>query len=359
MPQYQVSLLNDDYTYLVHLPNAGSTKTWSRLEYRQCVNDVESAQVQIVPSASQISSIAVMKRLQIVRDGVVVFSGPIVRLGWEISESAPEGDTFVVDALGGAVYAEWRLAVPATGSEFVSYTDHADDVAKDFVYNHLGAGAAAARQFSDLTIAADANAAASITEEARYETILSILQKLSDQNGFDWRFVPSTSGFTFTTALGQLGEDRTEGNGVNAEAILSLDRRNVKTMSYDLDTMPHRNYVYVAGEGEGVDRLIQERSTAGDITAYKRREMLYDYRASLAASLQNAGDAKLAELAVDGYLSAQPLSSTWPSLWDLGDLITVTANRYGRTFTENVEVTAINVTVEGDQETVEPELEEA
>lgn len=358
-PQYQLWVLNDNYSKLVHLPNAGSTKTWARLEYRQVLNDVESCTLELVPNATQISSIAVAKRLQVVRDGAVVFAGKIDYVGWDIAETAPEGDTYVLRAMGGAAYAEQRLVVPAAGSEFDERTDHMDDLAKDYVYYHCGAGAAAARQFSDLTVAADANAATAITWQGQYETVLETIQRLADNGGFDWRFVPSTSGFTFTTGYPQYGLDRTDGNGANAECVLSLDRRNIKTASYEMDLMGHRNHIYVLGQGEGADRALEERSDAVAIAAYGRRETLLDHNAELAGAMQEAGDAELARLAANSRLTAQALASTWPTLWGIGDLVTVYIRRYGRTYSEDLKVRAINVIVEGDQEIVEPEFEDA
>lgn len=357
-PQYQLWILNNNYTKLAHLPNAGSTKTWSRLEYRQVLNDVDSCTLDILPNATAISSIDATKRLLVLRDGVVAFVGPIVELGWDIAETAPAGDTFRVRAMGGAVYADWSLVVPAVGNEFDERTDHADDLAKDYVYYHMGAGAAAARQWSDVAVAADAHAATSMTPQPRFETVLEIIQKLAEQQGFDWRFVPSATGYTFTTGYPQYGLDRTEANGVNAEAIFSLDRRNIKTTSYRLNTMAHRNHIYVLGQGEGADQVVEERSDAVAVAAYHRREGLLDHDAELAGALQDAGDAQLAKLAVNGVLTAEVLSDTWPTKWGIGDLVTVYVRRYGRTYSEDQKVTAIGVTVEGDVETVAPEFEE-
>lgn len=358
-PAYQVWILDDDYTKATFLPNAGSAKTWSRLDYHLQLNEVDSCILELLPNATAISSLDVGKRLLVLRNGSVVFVGMIVRLRWQIEETAPEGDTYTVTALGGAIYADWRLAIPGAGDEYDERTDHADDLAKDYVYYHCAGGAAAARQFSDLTVAADLHGATSITEQARYDRVLTLIQRLADKQAFQFRFVPSASGYTFTTAAPYWGVNRTEGNGAQDEVIWSLDRRNITSATWDLDTTGHRNYLYVAGQGEGADRTIVERSTAGDITAHKRRELLYDQRQlQLAASLQNAGDAKLAELSVGDMLRAQPLTSRFDGSWDLGDRVTIYVRRYGRTYSANVQITALDVVVENDVETVMPTVEE-
>lgn len=359
MPNYQIWLCDNAYARSVLLANSGDVRTWTHLSYRQRLNGLSSLSIDLVPNSTKIDDIALMQRILVYRDAVLVFSGLLLEEDWSIEQSAPAGDTYRLSALDVTAYADWRLVVPASGQTHDTRTDHADDVAKDYVYYHAGAGAAAARQFSDVAVAADAHAGTSITEEARYDNLLTLLANLANKGGFDWRFVPGDTGCTFTTAARPWGTDRTQGNGVNTEMIFSLDRRNVRAVHYVKSLLAHRNYIYVGGQGEGVDRNIQERSTAGDIAAYKRRETFHDAtRLTATASLQAEGDAKLVEWQAEEYLEVDPAATAWPTLYGLGDLVTVAANRYGRTFSMDAQVVALNVEVAAEnEETVTPELE--
>jgi hypothetical protein len=359
VPNYQLWLCNDNYTRSALLANSGTARSWAKLSYRQAINDLEGASVDLVPNSSKVASATLMKRLLIYRDGVIVFGGLLEREEWAIGGSAPDGDTWTIHARSACEYASWRLATPGSGDEYDSRTGALDDLAKEYVAYHLGASAAAARQFSDLSIEADATAAASTTIEARYDVLLTLLQKLAKQGGFDWRFVPSATGVEFQTEYPQWGLDRTKGNGVNDEMVFSLDRRNFSRMTYAQDLLGHYNYLYVGGQGEGADREIVERSTAGDITAYKRRERFYNgSRYSLTASLEAAGDVELAKLAASEVMTVKPLPGVWPAQFGLGDLVTMFVVRYGRTFTQDAKVTAIGVTVDPEGiEDVTPELE--
>lgn len=355
MATYQVWALNDDYSRAVFLANAGNERTWSKLEYGQELNAMRGAVIDLVPSSSKIASLGTMKRILIYRDGAIVFGGLIVRVGWEIGQEAPQGDTYQIAALDYGCYAKWRVVIPDAAAEYDEVTDHLDDAAKAYVANHAGSTATvAARQFSDLTVEADEAAVGSDTVQARYDNLLSLLQELGNKGAFDWRFVPSATGVVFQTAYPYWGLDRTKGNGVNAEMVISIDRRNWREVAFSEDLTEHYNFVYVAGQGEGVNREIVERSTAGDITAYKRRELFVDARdLELTSALQLRGDAKLAEYKPAVELSGAPLTSTWKSGWDLGDQITIYANRYGRTFAEDAQCRAIEVTVASDgRETV-------
>ncbi len=356
MVSYAVWLLANDYTKTALLANTGDTRTWTRLYYRQVLNGCGACTLELAPNSPKISDLALMKRLLIYRDGTLVYGGLILGIGWEIGADGEE--TYTVRALDHAIYADWRIVTPSSGQEYDTRTDSADDVAKAYVRAHMGSGAAAGRQFSDLSVEADAGAVASHTEQARYVILLNLLQKLAEKVAFRWRFVPSATGCEFQTSAPPWGLDRTRGNGVNAEVIWSLDRRNVLEMEYIADLLEHYNYLYVAGQGEGVDRTVVERSNATAISAYGRRERLVDARhLSLTASLEARGDQALQEYAVIEDMTALPERDSWKVSWDLGDYVTISANRYGRTFSEDVEITAVNVEVSQEGvEHVRPEL---
>jgi hypothetical protein len=351
---YQVLLQSDAYATLCELD------AWQNLHFVQALNAVGYAQIDISPGDAKIIAHSdTMVRLAVLRNGVLVFGGLILRVGWSVGQTAPVGDKYSLYALDHGVYAAWRITLPGAGNEYASYNDDLADALKDIVYNNLGLGADAARRFSDLSIEADDHDGPTVTLKTRYENVLSALQKHA-QGQIDWRFVPGAAGCTFTTAAAW-GLDRTLGNGVNLECVLTTDRENVLAASWTKDILSHRNYLYVAGQGEGINRTVVERSTAGDITLYKRREALIDARQlTLTASLQDRGDAALKEYAAIATMDALPVADCWKATYgatfDLGDKITLQSKRY-QAFTYNGKIVALDVTVTPDGETVKPTLE--
>ena len=358
MAQYQVWIEADaDYSKVAFIRHFAS------LEYKQALSGMGYATLDLLPEDSNIAVISVPTRLKIIRNGDIVFGGRILREGWAKPETAPGGETWRVHAVDHSHYAMRRRIVPAPGSAYDSKTDNADDSAKYYVYTHLGAGAAAARRFSDLTIQADASAAPSVGESGRYGTVYDKLMDLALKGGFDWRFVPGAAGCEFRTAYPQWGLDRTKGNGVNDECIFSVDRRTFRQMGYTFDAIDHVNFVYVAGQGEAENRAVVERSTAGDIATYGRCEGFSDARhLSLTASLEAYGDKVLADKQPAQSMSVQPQDATWRATsgttWDLGDLVTAYAREWGRTFSMDAKVVAVTVSVTPDHlEKVLPVLE--
>ena len=357
LPQYQVKVLTD--AYALH----ERVHRWQSLKYRQELNKVCSATLTLHPDNEAIDGIDIDKWLQIVRNGAHVFGGPIQRYEWSIPQSTPEGEAWTVYALDHMVYANWRIVLPGAGNDYAEYTDHAGDAMKDFVYNNMGSGAAAARRFADLTIEADGHEGTSTTYSGRYETVLAVCQRIANGNDLDFRFVPSATGCTFTVAS-SWGSDRSQGNGVNAECVFALDRRNFHAMKYIRDALTHRNYIYVGGQDAGQDRTIVERTDAADVSDYGRREAFVDGRnTAVEDELETIGDAALNALEVLSSPVVQPVASTWKAAsgttWDLGDTVTCKVlNRHGRSWDVDAKVVAIDVTVnEAGVETVTPTLE--
>lgn len=73
------------------------------------------------------------------------------------------------------------------------------------------------------------------------------------------------------------GLDRRDTQNVNSWAVFSNSFANIKDVSYERDISPYKNYAYVAGEGEGLDRIIVEVDIRTD-KSEKRREIYVDAR---------------------------------------------------------------------------------
>jgi len=295
-----------------------------------------------------IPSLAMERRVLILRDGAPIWGGKLQGEGWEDPQTAPTGSRYTVRGLDHAAYATWRVVLADSGQDYDEQTDHADDVAKAYVRRHLGTSAAAARRFSDLTVADDLHQCTSVHKRWRGEDVLTRLNALATEKQFYWRFAPTATGCTFATRYPLWGVDRTRGNGANPECVWSLGRRKTtaSSMSYTGDVSEHINYIYAAGQGEGKDRTIVERSTAADITAYGRRELWVDARNySATADLQAEADERLRERRPLRMLAAQPLPGSFKASWDLGDKVTIYARKNYRDFELNAVVMAVKVTI--------------
>lgn len=358
MPTYVAHITDSSYAVQSVLANTSQYADFRKISYRLVLNDIDSCHIDLMPTCRKnMEGIDKFWNVLLYRDGVLVFSGPLLRMAWAMYTN-PDADTYEIDALGGMVYLDWHVIDPAAASAYDERTDHADDLAKDYVYYHCSAAATVVdKRNADLTVAADAHACTSWTEQPRYENVLKEVQKLAKLGEFDFRCVPSGTGYVFTTAYPQWGLDRTWGNGVNDDAVFSGDRRNFAKISWERDELNVRNYIYMGGQGEGADQVIRERDTLFFST--DRREIFESATAyEDSTAIDYIADGRLNDLRRVERVEMLPLSNTWKVPWDLGDLVTVQAVVRNSTYTQDFKVVAINVEVAADgTETVTPELE--
>jgi hypothetical protein len=361
-PVYQWWVLDAAWAKVAYL------KRWRSIAYGQRLNNIASLTLAMHPDDPAIDDLDIaplgvhrIRRIQGLRDGVVVFNGLIERPEWDIPQSAPTGETVTLYAVDGGKYLDWRLVVPA-GASRDSRTGAADDVMKAYVRYHAGSLAAAARRFSDLTVQADSSSAPAYSAEERYEILQNVIITIANKGKVYWRMKPTTSGYTFETGYPLYGLDRTKGNGVNSECVFSLDREDFVAMHHVIDRLTMANYVYVGGQGQEELREIVERSDATSIAALLRREaFLNGSQYTLTASLQNLGDAELKKRGPIEAMTVQPTSGTWKaasgSTWDLGDKVTTYLKPdYGggwRTFALNAVITGIDVTLSAPPDMIE------
>jgi len=351
MAAYQVWMLDGSYNKVAYLHR------WQRLRYRIGLNQLCEATVDLPADDPKIADLALMQRLLIRRDGALIWSGLLEGESFGISEQAPQGDVYALDARDLTAYLLWRTIERPSGADYDQRSGPADDVAKAYVYYHAGAGAATARQFSDLTVQGNASAAGTVTKLWVGGTLLEHLQRLAAEKSFWWRMVPGATGVEFRTAYPLWGVDRTRGNGANEELVMTLDRRNVLALSYRKDLLDHCNHFYMGGAGEGRDQLMVEQADSAAVAAYGRREMWVPATQYVtAAGLQAEGDRRIKEYRPYEAMSVAPKPGAIAPA-NLGDQVTILERRYGRTFEFDGVITAIAFTVTPDGvERVEPEV---
>jgi hypothetical protein len=350
MAAYQIWILDADYTPVKMLPRY-------LLSYRQALNGVGQATVKLALTDPNIAVVAPMARLRVIRNGDDVWGGLIQTERLALTESAPMTEHMEYSANDHAIYGDWQPMTPDPGQAYDTYTDHLDDVAKAVVSKQLVTNLGA----TDISVQADAHEAASGTLNGRYNpNVLETLRRLANAGGFDWRFVPDASGAEFQTAYPIWGTDRTQGNGVNSEVVWTLDRRNVRNLTYAFDLCEHYNHIIAAGQGELADRVIGEGEDAAYIASYLRRTaFVEDTRYSTVGGLESVAAERLVEYAPRRTLTALPKVDSWRDSWDLGDLVTIRLALPGRTIRVDVQIVAVNVEVDAARgEVVTPEVKE-
>ena len=342
---YQVSVINTSFVEVALLQPL-------RLSYTRGLNALTACSIDLAADDAKIIDCAYMRYIRLLRDGLFAWGGRIDDDAFvdDADPNAEAGKVYGLDALGPEHYLTWRTIPRPAGADFSVRSGAADNVLKDYVRYNAGSSASTGRPFADLFVQANASAVASTTKNLVGSTVFDHVNTIANEGHFWWGFVPHYSGspavwdgFELQTAYPLWGLDRTQGNGVNEELILSRSAGTVERVAYKGGAGDHRNAIYVYGSGSGKDQKSRTRTTAADITAWGRREMWADAgNYTTNAELDAEGDRILREKRAQVYLTADVLPGVL-DLDNLGDLVTIATNRYGRTISQDAVITALDV----------------
>jgi len=191
----------------------------------------------------------------------------------------------------------WRYA----GSTYADMTDYPDDMMKFIIRNELGDDASAGR--GKISCAPDLSAGGDqITKAFAYRNVLSVIQEIAEVAneagtwlGFDVvRTAPGE--FEFRTYTGQRGQDHGRASG--DPRLVGKQYGNLSEAAFGTYHADERNWVLVAGQGEGDARVLVYRENVArrDASKWNRREYFKDSRdEDVTANLEADGDAALEE----------------------------------------------------------------
>lgn len=165
--------------------------------------------------------------------------------------------------------------------------------------------------------------------QTRLDALADLLEQMSIVTGLGWDVWVDTGNQRYVFEVYE-GVVRT--NGSPNPVIFNPDYDNLRTQSYEESDADYKNVAIVAGQGEGVDRLIIEVSI-GAPTGLDRREIFVDARdLELEADLIVRGQQTLAGYPIRRTLSAEILTKAtteYKKDWDLGDIVVVENTGWG------------------------------
>jgi len=158
------------------------------------------------------------------------------------------------------------------------------------------------------------------------------------------------------------GLDRTDGQHENSLAIFSDADENIETVSFSQDSSEERNVAYVAGQGEGSERIILK---TGSGSGYERFELWVDARDLQQGEGQSMGDYRAGLITrgsqkLEEYRSTTDLQGvirqngtlSYGVDYNLGDYATYQNSQIGIIVNEHI--TEILISVEAGVVSIEP-----
>ena len=229
------------------------------------------------------------------------------------------------------------IAYPANSAE-AKKSDYADDMMKELVYENLGAGAVAARDYSAyMSIQADQGAGTSVRKGCAWAGLFPTLREIyeNSQGASGTAYfgvVPLGEGYgmEFRTKVNQWGQDHRHPGGVDGAVVFAISRGNMDQVEQTYESDAEATYVYGLGEGQRENRIQLYSTSVARVSqsVINRRERAYENSGLPdTADLQQETGAKLHELESVESFTFSPKSIEGCQLgvhWDLGDRVTVT-----------------------------------
>lgn len=236
-----------------------------------------------------------------------------------------------------------RIVIPPVGQENSTKSGIAETIIKEFIDEQMVNPVDPARVMSGLSIETDAATGAVAEYSARYTNLNTVVTRCAEQGGLDFGIVGGDTPATFEFQARPLwGEDRRFGfteEGI-APVVFDLFLNNMEIPIFSKSGGDEKNFVYVGGPGQGIDREILEMSLSDDlaISPWNRQEAFVDARNQEGTDgMTTTGQAYLNDnryLEKFTFNMRQTDGTRWLRDWQLGYL--VTARYFNEQFTKKI-----------------------
>jgi hypothetical protein len=222
-----------------------------------------------------------------------------------------------------------RITIPIGDNAYDEITADAESVLKHYIENNIVAPTDPLRKIDSLVLGENKKRGINTTWKSSHKNLAEELKKISSYTnlGFQMKIDFIKKKFVFDILE---GKNLTQKQQVNDPVLFSIDFANIKSQNYVESSLDHKNFAYVAGQGEGKDRQIK---TVGTSAGLKRKEIFIDAR-DINTGLHERGLQKLKEYQKIKTFEGEVLNTgpfNYKADWDLGDIVTLQNRDWGIT----------------------------
>lgn len=311
---------------------------WSELDVTLRFNEPASGSFTAPASDGLLAQVAGteadgLRRVVIIRDGVIFCAGPVERPGveqWSVNGQGSGPGSMTVSFTDDVARIASRITYPdplaaataQTSTARWTSTSNAEDIMRSLVNLNAGPGALTARRITKLVLGADMSVGTTIKFGTRFEPLCDALRTAAIAGG----------GLGFRTQ--QVGSD------IQFQVYAPTDRTgsvrfskgvgNLRSYTYD-PAIPSATVAVVGGKDVGTSRVVVERSSSAAVTRYERMETFVDQRqsddtTSSTTELDQAGDEALIREAATARLQSVTVDTAdqrFGTHYQLGDRVSV------------------------------------
>lgn len=309
------------------------------------INDISSWEL-VLPSdtfAGEVFLADGFARLEAVLDGTLWHSGPVTHLKREVDV---DGDMLTVSGADDTVFLARRLAHPQPGTAAPPYNTTAYDVhtgnlavvLAELVRVNAGPSAVTARRVPGLTVPVPTAAGPTITVNARWQNLLTLMQDTARPHGLMFDVVD----LVFRVYA-----------PANRGVIFSAGLETLASWSAEVQA-PTANKAVVAGGGVETARIIRETTDATSVAQRGLAETFIDQRQTTdTVQLDKAGAEAVAAGVRPTTVTFVPIDTEGQKFgrdWALGDTVKVVLGD----LTLVDQVREVRISLDGDGATIEP-----
>ncbi|WP_284037471.1 siphovirus ReqiPepy6 Gp37-like family protein [Neobacillus sp. 114] len=266
-----------------------------------------------------------------------------------LDENGKASENWAINALALKSLIGQRVTVPPSTTAYDNKSGNTETVMQHYVNNNLINAADPNRKISQLILAANQNRGQSISWQSRYKNLAEDLSEISLYSGLGWdvSLDIQSKKWVFDVAAGR---DLTVNKSTLPPVIFSPQFDSLQSLQYTESELNYKNYAYVGGQGEGVDRRIV---TVGTDIGLSRHEIFIDARdvaekddndvpipeAQVIQTLTDRGQHQLNEFLQEQYLEGQILTKSpfkYEKDYDLGDVVTIQNKDWGVTLDSRI-----------------------
>lgn len=246
---------------------------------------------------------------------------------WYIEEISINDDIATIKALSLNFILGHRITIPPQGKTHLSYTKKlTGDIVLGLINSSLVNSPVKERNIN-LKLPASSTLGHKVDYNSRFRNLLEEVQALCNYSalGFAIGIDLKNKNFIFKIY---------NGRDLSQEVIYSENFDNILKMDIMDSNLTYKNHVYVAGQGEGLDRIVIEAYENDIKSNWFRREEIKDSRdKELIEELYLEGDKILIEQCEKKSIEAEIMSNDDVMV---GDIITIISKKYGYRFTQRI-----------------------
>lgn len=291
--------------------------------------------------AKEFQIIAPIKYMDILKDENIIFITP--KKSGIISQVSIDENKKEITVKGRDLKSiiDRRITVPPVGRAYDEIKASSEEVIKHYVINNCISPINSERKIEQLEVATNKKRGSTIAWQSRYKYLDFELEQICNATGLGLEVYLDLDKKKFIFDVIE-GINRTIEQEENSKVIFSDEFDNIMNSTYTNNSLSYKTMGYVAGQGEGENRAIQE-VYKNNSTGLNRRELFIDARdISENDKLGDKARAKLNEYDRITSNESTILNNNfiYEVDWDLGDIATL-KNSLGATAQRVAEITEI------------------